>query len=110
MVINISPLEVNRLVNYKQVSPRSNSCTYSYFLCCDSYVTGYKGVNYDDLIRSTTRISQRFDDPRFFSLLYLFLKNSIAISDEMADLVQNLSYLLYLFSDVVYSVVLTYTF
>nr|YP_009395541.1 hypothetical protein [Vertebrata isogona]ARW64543.1 hypothetical protein [Vertebrata isogona] len=57
----------------------------------NSYIKGYKGISYDDLIRSTTRISQRFDDPRFFSLFYLLLKNSIYISDEIIFLIYNSS-------------------
>nr|YP_009399878.1 hypothetical protein [Tolypiocladia glomerulata]ARW69697.1 hypothetical protein [Tolypiocladia glomerulata] len=51
-----------------------------------SYIRGYKGISYDDLIRSTTRIAQRFDDPRFFSLFYVLLKNGVYISDEILSL------------------------
>lgn len=59
------------------------------FLTHNSYIKGYKGISYDDLIRSTTRISQRFDDPRFFSLFYLLLKNSIYFSDDAILLINN---------------------
>nr|YP_009393881.1 hypothetical protein [Polysiphonia sertularioides]ARW62443.1 hypothetical protein [Polysiphonia sertularioides] len=64
-----------------------------------SYIKGYKGINYNDLIRSTTRISQRFDDPRFFSLFYLLLKNGIYLSDEILTLTYNMSNCFYLFFD-----------
>ncbi len=57
----------------------------------NSYIKGYKGLSYDDLIRSTTRISQRFDDPRFFSLFYLLLKNGLYLSDELLVLIYNFS-------------------
>ncbi len=59
----------------------------------NSYIKGYKGLSYDDLIRSTTRISQRFDDPRFFSLFYLLLKNGLYISDELLVFVSNFSFI-----------------
>lgn len=51
------------------------------------YVTGDRGLNYDDLVRSTTRISQRFDDPRFFNLFYVFLQNGIEITDVIIELI-----------------------
>jgi len=66
-----------------------NNC--STFIQHNSYIKGYKGLSYDDLIRSTTRISQRFDDPRFFSLFYLLLKNSLYLSDELLFLIYNFS-------------------
>lgn len=53
------------------------------------YVTGDRGLNYDDLVRSTTRISQRFDDPRFFNLFYVFLQNSIELTDVILELVMS---------------------
>lgn len=68
-----------------------SSYTLAKFLPHDSYIRGYKGISYDDLIRSTTRIAQRFDDPRFFSLFYLLLKNSLYISDEILILIYNSS-------------------
>nr|YP_009394713.1 hypothetical protein [Polysiphonia elongata]ARW63275.1 hypothetical protein [Polysiphonia elongata] len=70
---------------------------FSKFIPHNSYIQGYKGVSYDDLIRSTTRISQRFDDPRFFSLFYLLLKNSFYISDEILMLMYNSSIFLQVF-------------
>nr|YP_009395339.1 hypothetical protein [Polysiphonia infestans]ARW64319.1 hypothetical protein [Polysiphonia infestans] len=67
------------------------------FIPNNSYIKGYKGINYNDLIRSTTRISQRFDDPRFFSLFYLLLKNTLYLSDEMLILVYNSSIIFQIF-------------
>nr|ARW64930.1 hypothetical protein [Polysiphonia sertularioides] len=71
------------------------------FLIHNSYVKGYKGLSYDDLIRSTTRISQRFDDPRFFSLFNLFLKNMIYFSDEALILTDKFNNMFYLFTELI---------
>ena len=76
-VIEIIPLNV--LVDYLNVSPVSFSCDSSKIVCNNSYVLGDRGLNYDDLVRSTTRISQRFDDPDLFYLFHLLLKSSIEI-------------------------------
>nr|YP_009396562.1 hypothetical protein [Vertebrata australis]ARW65748.1 hypothetical protein [Vertebrata australis] len=86
-------------VSYQDVVLHKNSSHMSNFITSNSYIKGYKGISYDDLIRSTTRISQRFDDPRFFSLFYLLLKNGIYLSDEILLLIYNSSTLLNLFID-----------
>lgn len=90
-VIDIIPLE--KVMNNKGIvkSPLSKLC-YSYDIICDSmYLEGDRGLNYDDLIRSTTRISQRFDDPRFFNTFYVFLHNAIELSDNILELTMNVS-------------------
>ena len=69
----------------KLMNPVSKSCDSSYLICNYSYVKGDRGLNYDDLVRSTTRISQRFDDPRFFNLLYVFLHNGIELIDGLSE-------------------------
>jgi len=86
--INISPLKNHFIRTFKDLSQYIDS---SYYITPNSYIKGYKGVNYDDLIRSTTRIAQRFDDPRFFSLFYLLLYNSIEFSDNLLLIMNNLS-------------------
>ena len=78
-VIDIIPLNV--FVDHLNVSPVSFSCDSSRIVCNNSYVLGDRGLNYDDLVRSTTRISQRFDDPGLFYLFYLFLKSSIEVAE-----------------------------
>ena len=78
-VIDIIPLNV--FVDYLNISPVSFSCDSSKIVCNNSYVLGDRGLNYDDLVRSTTRISQRFDDPGFFYLFHLFLKSSIEVTE-----------------------------
>ena len=88
-LIDIVPLQLFSSTN--NVSPFSSTCSNSFIICNHAYIIGDRGLNYDDLIRSTTRISQRFDDPRFFSLFYVFLQNGIEFTDTLLDL---MSYLL----------------
>lgn len=83
-VIDIIPLEIID-IEIMDVNVFSDSCLKSDVLCHYHYLKGYRGLNYDDLVRAATRISQRFDDPRFFSLFYLFLQNNIDISDEILN-------------------------
>nr|QCI04603.1 hypothetical protein [Apoglossum ruscifolium] len=75
----------------------SNKCLLSSFLCNYHYLKGNRGLNYDDLVRAATRISQRFDDPRFFSLFYIFLHNTIDISDDIIYILNNVSHFIYLY-------------
>ena len=98
IVINITPLE--------HITYHSYTCTaLSSFIYPNSYIHGYKGINYDDLIRATTRISQRFDDPRFFNLLYLLIQNTVNVSDELLNIFyssSNFSYLLFEFLPLIF--------
>lgn len=91
-VIEIIPLNV--LVDYLNVSPASFSCDSSKIVCNNSYVLGDRGLNYDDLIRSTTRISQRFDDPDLFYLFHLLLKSSIEIVEGVSIFCKDFMYYL----------------
>nr|YP_009332753.1 hypothetical chloroplast RF22 [Membranoptera weeksiae]AHZ94765.1 hypothetical chloroplast RF22 [Membranoptera weeksiae] len=106
IVIDIIPL--GQLPVIKQLSTKeidinvfSNNCLKSKFLCNYHYLYGGRGLNYDDLMRAATRISQRFDDPRFFSLFYIFLQNNIDISDDILYVFKNISYILYLFMNII---------
>jgi len=85
-IIDIIPLD-NLFFKYTSINLRidvySKYCLRSIFLCNYHYIKGYRGLNYDDLIRAATRISQRFDDPRFFTLFYIFLQNNIDISNNV---------------------------
>lgn len=87
-VIDIIP--VKRFDKYLNHSPSSSSCDSSIIICNNAYMLGDRGLNYDDLVRSTTRISQRFDDPRFFYLSYLFLQNSIELTDSLLVILDDL--------------------
>nr|YP_009397395.1 hypothetical protein [Dasyclonium flaccidum]ARW66581.1 hypothetical protein [Dasyclonium flaccidum] len=99
VVIDIIPLKSKCSVTLTNIDVLSDGCLKSSFICSNFYVKGYKGLNYDDLVRSTTRISQRFDDPRFFDLFYLFLQSSLEISDQILLLLNYYSYSFYYFSN-----------
>nr|WGH13764.1 hypothetical protein Ycf22 [Lophurella pseudocorticata] len=99
IVVTITPLENIESKNFMSTFILDKDCSSLSIICPNSYIRGYKGINYDDLVRATTRISQRFDDPRFFNLFYLLLKNGINISDEVLFLINNSSALLSLFSE-----------
>ncbi len=96
-VIDITPLD--SFEHIKNFNVFTALCLKSKFLCNNDYIKGYRGLNYDDLVRATTRISQRFDDPRFFQLLYLFLQNIIDISDEIVLMINHISYIISLLID-----------
>ena len=89
-IIDIIPLE--KISNYNHthnINVFSKDCYNLEILCSNQYIIGDRGLNYDDLIRATTRIAQRFDDPRFFNLFYLFLQNTIEISDDLIIILNN---------------------
>nr|YP_009314686.1 Hypothetical protein ycf22 [Neoizziella asiatica]SCW23141.1 Hypothetical protein ycf22 [Neoizziella asiatica] len=93
-VIDIIPLEAISSDHDLVLDPLSRQCSHSHILCHLSYMQGDRGLNYDDLIRATTRISQRFDDPRFFNLFYLLLHNGVEITDNILETITDLSDLL----------------
>lgn len=86
-VIDIIPQVSLKYFDKSFNGPLVNNCESSKIICNKMYVTGDRGLNYDDLVRSTTRISQRFDDPRFFNLFYVFLQNGIEITDVIIELI-----------------------
>nr|QCI05308.1 hypothetical protein [Compsothamnion thuyoides] len=90
-VIDIIPIQ--KVKNINNINLFKSDCLSSQFLCNNNYIRGYRGLNYDDLVRAATRISQRFDDPRFFQLCYLFLQNLIDISDEVILAINYSSYI-----------------
>lgn len=87
-IIDIMPL---RSIEFKKEkilwNPVSKYCSSFSLICPKAYIKGDRGLNYDDLVRSTTRISQRFDDPRFFNLFYVFLQNGIELTDILLDFI-----------------------
>lgn len=86
-VIDIIPLTSLPFLSQSSPNPFSSNCKNSSIVCNKMYLIGDRGLNYDDLVRSTTRISQRFDDPRFFNLFYVFLQNGIELTDIILELV-----------------------
>jgi phospholipid/cholesterol/gamma-HCH transport system substrate-binding protein len=98
-VIDILPLELLVRSANQALDPFSDTCINSKIICHLSYLEGDRGLNYDDLVRATTRISQRFDDPRFFNLFYVFLQNGIELSDHVLAASSNLSDFIYVLYD-----------
>ena len=90
VVIDIIPLK--NLESHLNTSPISFSCNSSKIICKNTYILGDRGLNYDDLVRSTTRISQRFDDPGFFYLFYMFLTSSIEVAEGISIFLKDFSY------------------
>ena len=88
-VIDIIPLDIINTNDTYNLNVFSAKCRTSKFICHNSYLYGYRGLNYDDLLRAATRISQRFDDPRFFHSFYLFIQNSIHISSDLVYLLND---------------------
>nr|WMP11788.1 Ycf22 [Laurencia australis]WMP11999.1 Ycf22 [Laurencia australis] len=108
VVVDVTLLDNFYSLEYHNVNPSSLHCLRSSFICSNFYVKGYKGLNYDDLVRATTRISQRFDDPRFFGLFYMLLQNSIDISNEITYLINYTSYLFFNLTNLVIVLMLRY--
>ncbi len=80
-MIDIVPCNNLFLHDLQIYSPLSKYCDSSVLICNRMYVAANRGLNYDDLVRSATRISQRFDDPRFFNMFYVFLRSSIEAAE-----------------------------
>jgi phospholipid/cholesterol/gamma-HCH transport system substrate-binding protein len=88
-VIDILPLEHIVDTDLKKLDPFADNCINSNVVCHLSYLEGDRGLNYDDLVRATTRIAQRFDDPSFFNLFYAFLHQGIKLSDNLLAILSN---------------------
>nr|YP_009293679.1 hypothetical protein Rhodyp_083 [Rhodymenia pseudopalmata]AOM64361.1 hypothetical protein Rhodyp_083 [Rhodymenia pseudopalmata] len=82
-VIDIIPLESISSFEASHLDIFSEDCPKSSLICHSNYLYGHRGLNYDDLVRSATRISQRFDDPRFFNSFYIFIQNILNVSNEL---------------------------
>lgn len=97
-IIDITPLNnLNlRSENNLSISPRSKYCNDDIIVCHGNYMKGYKGLNYDDLVRATTRISQRFDDPNLFENFNLLLQNTIDLTDNLTQLSNELNSIIHI--------------
>nr|YP_010338235.1 hypothetical protein MW410_pgp195 [Bangia atropurpurea]UNJ18185.1 hypothetical protein [Bangia atropurpurea] len=93
-IIDIIPLNIlNQEYSSLKEGPLSKTCDNSQIICHLNYVKGERGLNYDDLIRATTRISQRFDDPKLFYSLYYLIGNMIKLSNNLADFTEHIAYI-----------------
>ena len=102
-IIDIIPLDKVHINDVKSVNIFANDCSTYSLICHLDYLEGDRGLNYDDLVRAATRISQRFDDPSFFNVFYLFLQNSLELSDDILDITTEASNLLNLIYKFIYS-------
>lgn len=93
-IVDIAPLTTITIDDYRKTDVFAKSCSLSSFICHLDYLEGDRGLNYDDLIRAATRISQRFDDPSFFSIFYLFLQNGLELSDDIINIAMDISNML----------------
>nr|YP_010726424.1 hypothetical protein P4D33_pgp147 [Hypnea spinella]WDY84899.1 hypothetical protein [Hypnea spinella] len=99
-VIDIVPLDLLKSHSVHGINVLSEQCYKSNVVCHLNCIQGERGLNYDDLVRAATRISQRFDDPGFFNIFYLFLQNSIDLSDDILNIAfdtSNFIFILYNF-------------
>nr|YP_009296238.1 hypothetical protein Sebd_086 [Sebdenia flabellata]AOM65173.1 hypothetical protein Sebd_086 [Sebdenia flabellata] len=96
-VIDIIPLEKVIIEDTRNLNLFSEECHKSKFICHSNYLYGQRGLNYDDLVRAATRISQRFDDPRFFNAFYVFLQNSLIVSDDCNNITTDIANITSLF-------------
>lgn len=81
-VVEIIPVEI--IISNIGNGPLSIMCDSSSIICNNMYLSGERGLNYDDLVRATTRISQRFDDPTFFYMFCGFLEQTIELVDSFS--------------------------
>lgn len=103
-IIDITPVDSISTKSIQKVDVFSSSCAMSKFLCHNNYIQGQRGLNYDDLVRSATRISQRFDDPDLFNLTYLLLQNAVDISSSLRKNIRSFSLFRFLFYDYLHNV------
>lgn len=96
-VIDVIPLETLSRLAIKHINVVSTDCYQSSVVCHLNYLHGDRGLNYDDLIRAATRVSQRFDDPSFFNTMYFCFDNIFELSDEFFNVVLDMSNFLSLF-------------
>nr|BED43124.1 Ycf22 protein [Pyropia sp. Myanmar_A]BED43321.1 Ycf22 protein [Pyropia sp. Myanmar_B]BED43518.1 Ycf22 protein [Pyropia sp. Myanmar_C] len=93
-VIDIIPLDNLAKDSYFiKEGPLSKNCDNKQIVCNLNYLRGERGLNYDDLIRATTRISQRFDDPNLFYGLYYLMGNIIKLSNNFVNFTEQLTYI-----------------
>lgn len=92
-------------INYSQLNfldPKDKDCAEFSIVChMSTCCVGENGLNYDDLVRATTRIAQRFDNPKLFQLLYLFFHNTLELSDSAVKISQEITDLLFVLSEVI---------
>ena len=107
-VIDIVPLDNLNYQIIKQVNVFSEDCYKFNIVCHLNCMQGERGLNYDDLVRAATRISQRFDDPNFFNIFYLFLQNSIELSDNLLSITLDTSNFIFIVYNFLKNILVNY--
>nr|YP_010197746.1 hypothetical protein LK367_pgp153 [Gracilaria isabellana]UAD86162.1 hypothetical protein [Gracilaria isabellana] len=108
-VVDITPLQNISSQDIENTNVFAKSCVKSLFLCHYDYIKGERGLNYDDLVRAATRISQRFDDPVLFNLVNILLQNTIYISNELIELTDSIVDTAILIYDYLYQIFFSQT-
>nr|QCI07175.1 hypothetical protein [Hypnea pannosa] len=108
-VIDIVPLDLLKYQIVHRTDVFSTECYKSNVVCHLNCVQGERGLNYDDLVRAATRISQRFDDPSFFNIFYLFLQNSIDLSDDILNITLDTSNFVFILYNFLKNIFFNYT-
>lgn len=93
----ISREKIPNSLSYDEINPIDKSCKSEYLICNKDYIKGYQGINYDDLVRATTRISQRLDDPELFNNIRRISLNLFDLLNNFDQLTQELLEFLKLF-------------
>jgi len=97
-IIDVVPLNApGQKYTSLQEGPLSKTCDNTQIICHLNYLQGERGLNYDDLIRATTRISQRFDDPELFYGLYYLIGNMLKLSSNLVDCTEYIASISYFF-------------
>lgn len=92
VVVDIYPIGDINYTKLNFLDPKDEDC-YEFGIIChqSTCCLGENGLNYDDLVRATTRIAQRFDNPKLFQLLYLFFYNTLELSDSAVDISEDMA-------------------
>nr|YP_010902435.1 hypothetical protein REP52_pgp147 [Hypnea nidifica]WCH54290.1 hypothetical protein [Hypnea nidifica] len=107
-VIDIVPLNLLKPQVVQKINVFSEQCYKSSVVCHLNFIQGERGLNYDDLVRAATRISQRFDDPVFFNIFYLFLQNGIDLSDDILNITFDISNCIFVLYNFLKNILLNY--
>nr|YP_010485082.1 hypothetical protein Ycf22 [Hypnea cervicornis]UVW80776.1 hypothetical protein Ycf22 [Hypnea cervicornis] len=108
-VIDIVPTDLLKYQVVNQINVFAEECYKSNIVCHLNCIQGERGLNYDDLVRAATRISQRFDDPSFFNIFYLFLQNSIDLSDDILNITLDTSNFIFILYNFLKKILVNYT-
>jgi phospholipid/cholesterol/gamma-HCH transport system substrate-binding protein len=73
--------------------PLDNNCNSQLIVCNGSHLVGRIGISTDALIRSTTELSTRYSDPRFYENVNKAVENTSLAAANVAELSRNVTLL-----------------